>query len=199
MLRIALTGSPWRDLLPNPATDMTHVRFARSRDAAPGIGPSLRRPESAIWTGMDSTIVRAHQYASAPRKARRRCGALTSTLHFAVETLGKPLRAILSAGEIAEIECAHDPIADMPGNEPGADKGYDANALGLSRLAVRKRSLRLAPTVLHPGKHERSAYRARNPVERFFKRVKHSRRIATRYGKLAGSHMAFMQINLPPA
>ena len=107
---------------------------------------------------------------------------------------GKPLRVILSAGKIAEIECAHDPIADMPGNEPGADKGYNANALGLSRLAVRKRSLRLAPTVLHPGKHERSAYRARNPVERFFKRVKHSRRMAMRYGKLAGSHMAFAQI-----
>ena len=37
-------------------------------------------------------------------------------------------------------------------------------------------------------------YRARNLVERFFNRVKHCRRVATRYDKLAANYLAFVQL-----
>ena len=37
-------------------------------------------------------------------------------------------------------------------------------------------------------------YRARNLVERFFNRIKHCRRIATRYDKLAANYLAFVQL-----
>jgi transposase len=37
-------------------------------------------------------------------------------------------------------------------------------------------------------------YRARNRVERFFNKLKHFRRIATRYDKLAASYMAFLKL-----
>ena len=37
-------------------------------------------------------------------------------------------------------------------------------------------------------------YRARNPIERFFNRIKHSRRIATRYDKLAANYLAFVEL-----
>jgi len=36
-------------------------------------------------------------------------------------------------------------------------------------------------------------YRSRNPVERFFNRIKR-RRIATRYDKLAANYLAFMKL-----
>jgi transposase len=36
-------------------------------------------------------------------------------------------------------------------------------------------------------------YRARNRIERFFK-IKHCRRIATRYDKLAANYLAFVQL-----
>ena len=36
-------------------------------------------------------------------------------------------------------------------------------------------------------------YRARNLVERFFNKIKHCRRIATRYDKLAANYLAFVQ------
>jgi transposase len=42
--------------------------------------------------------------------------------------------------------------------------------------------------------YDRCAYRARNLIERFFNRIKHYRRIATRYDKLACSYMAFVRI-----
>ena len=37
-------------------------------------------------------------------------------------------------------------------------------------------------------------YRARNLVERFFNRIKHCRRVATRYDKLAVNYLAFVQL-----
>ena len=37
-------------------------------------------------------------------------------------------------------------------------------------------------------------YRARNYIERFFNKIKHCRRIATRYDKLAADYLAFVQL-----
>ena len=37
-------------------------------------------------------------------------------------------------------------------------------------------------------------YRARNLVERFFNKIKQSRRIATRYDKLAANYLAFIKL-----
>ena len=37
-------------------------------------------------------------------------------------------------------------------------------------------------------------YRARNLVERFFNKIKHCRRVATRYDKLAANYFAFVQL-----
>jgi len=37
-------------------------------------------------------------------------------------------------------------------------------------------------------------YRARNLVERFFNKIKHCRRIATRYDKLEANYLAFLQL-----
>jgi transposase len=37
-------------------------------------------------------------------------------------------------------------------------------------------------------------YRARNLVERFFNKIKHCRRVAIRYEKLAANYLAFVQL-----
>ena len=37
-------------------------------------------------------------------------------------------------------------------------------------------------------------YRARNLIERFFNKIKQSRRVATRYDKLAANYLAFIQL-----
>jgi transposase len=37
-------------------------------------------------------------------------------------------------------------------------------------------------------------YRARNPVEQFFNKIKQCRRVATRYDKLATNYLAFIQL-----
>ena len=37
-------------------------------------------------------------------------------------------------------------------------------------------------------------YRARNLVQRFFNKIEHCRRVATRYDKLAANYLAFFQL-----
>lgn len=120
---------------------------------------------------------------------------MTTKLHVAVDALGNPLRVILSAGQIADIDCAAALIENLPGQAVVADKGYDADhfvarieAVGANAV-IPPRSNRLTPRDF-----DRHLYRARNLIERFFARIKQFRRIATRYDKLAKSFLSFIHL-----
>jgi transposase len=105
-----------------------------------------------------------------------------------VDALGNPLRVILSAGQIADIEQATALIEGQPAEFIVADKGYDSDALVAaitkqgSQAVIPPRSNRLTPRTF-----DRHIYKSRNLIERFFGRIKQFRRIATRYDKLASS------------
>src|SRR5260221_698088 len=76
-----------------------------------------------------------------------------------------------------------------------ADRGYDADwirALAANKGALANippRCNRSEPICFSP-----YLYRARNLVERFFNKIKHCRRVATRYDKLAANYLAFVQL-----
>ena len=102
---------------------------------------------------------------------------------------------ILSAGQIADIDCAAQVIAQLPAQTVIADKGYDADhfvatieAAG-AQAVIPPRSNRITPRSF-----DRHLYRDRNLIERFFARIKHFRRIATRFDKLATSFLAFIHL-----
>ena len=122
-------------------------------------------------------------------------GGLTTKLHVAVDALGNPLRVILSAGQIADIEYATALIDDQPADFIVADKGYDSDAFVAAITAqgdqavIPQRSNRL-----HPRSFDSPLYKDRNLLERFFARLKQFRRIATRYDKLALSFLSFVQL-----
>lgn len=112
-----------------------------------------------------------------------------------MDALGNPLRVILSAGQVADIECAAQTIKDLPAQAVIADKGYDADhfiakieAAG-AQAVIPPRSNRIAQRDF-----DRHLYRERNLIERFFARIKHFRRIATRYDKLASSFLSFVHL-----
>ncbi len=76
-----------------------------------------------------------------------------------------------------------------------ADKGYDADhfvakieATG-AKAVIPPRSSRLTQRSF-----DRHLYQDRNLIERFFARIKHFRRIATRYDKLASSFLSFVHL-----
>jgi transposase len=76
-----------------------------------------------------------------------------------------------------------------------ADKGYDANYIveavnGMNALVV------IPPKAnrIIQREYDTELYKERNLVERLFNKLKHFRRIATRYDKTALSFMAFLNI-----
>jgi putative transposase len=73
-----------------------------------------------------------------------------------------------------------------------ADKGYDSDPL---RATIRRQG---GKPVIPSRKghrrrrHDRTRYKLRNRVERFFNRLKHYRRVATRYDKLDANYEGFL-------
>jgi transposase len=76
-----------------------------------------------------------------------------------------------------------------------ADGGYDADWIA-AFVAERGAWANIPPkrNRTSPICFSRRLYRVRNRVERFFNRIKHCRRVATRNGKLAANYLAFIKL-----
>lgn len=96
------------------------------------------------------------------------------------------LNLSLTPGQASDIGQAQAVLAQRPCQILVADKGYDANAFldlleqrGVEAVIPSRRDR------FEQRPHNKILYRLRNRVERFFNRLKHFRRVATRYEKLA--------------
>ena len=90
------------------------------------------------------------------------------------------------------------PVMEQPDPKPCvllADKGYDADfirddleARGVAAVIPTKRNRKVQPVI------DGHIYTLRNHVERCFSKLKHSRRLATRYDKTAESFLGFVLV-----
>ncbi len=121
---------------------------------------------------------------------------MTTKIHTLVDTLGRPLRFILTGGQVHDSVTAPALLAGRVAAGVIADKAYDNNALRELIAAAGGEavipSLRSRKTLIP---HDALAYKLRNRIERFFNKLKHFRRIATRYDRraiyfLAALHLA---------
>ena len=139
---------------------------------------------------IDATIVRAHQHSAGARGGQehqalgRSCGGFSSKIHAKVDSFGMPLDFVLTAGQEHEINSAETLLGDEVSDYLLADRGYDCDAL-------REKLIERGTESVIPGKKNRikkikydtHIYKERHFIERFFNRIKHFRRIATRYDK----------------
>ena len=112
-----------------------------------------------------------------------------------VDTLGRPLRFILTAGQSGDILQAPALLAGFKAQAVLADKAYDSNALrqiiadsGAEAVIPSNRTRK----VIIP--HDQTIYRQRNRVERCFNKLKHFRRFATRYDRRALHFLSFIHL-----
>jgi transposase len=198
------SGAPWRDLPRGFAPYTTcYNRFVRWRKAGvwDRVMNAMTAEHEAAVQMIDTSIVRVHQHGAciASNKEQlmgRSRGGLTSKIHAVVDANGLPVRLALTTGE------AHDNrlvVTLLSGLKSGAmllgDRGYDADWI---RAFARQHG---AWANIPPKRNRTEAlcfspylYRARNLVERFFNKIKHCRRVATRYDKLAVNYLAFVQL-----
>lgn len=103
-----------------------------------------------------------------------------------------PIRLVLSAGQAHDNRAVPALLKDLPaGSEVVADRAYDSRLVHAIILDAGARAHIPTPrdrTVQRSV--DPDIYRQRNLIERFFNRLKHFRRIATRFDKLARNFLA---------
>jgi transposase len=111
------------------------------------------------------------------------------------DALGRPLRFIVTAGQVGDITQAPALLEGQAGKAVLADKAYDSNALremiatmGAEAVIPSNRSRK----VIIP--HDPLAYKHRNRIERCFGRMKHFRRFATRYDRRSLHFTGFIHL-----
>ena len=122
-------------------------------------------------------------------------GGLTTKIH-AVDRNGLPVRLALTPGQDHDNALATDLLANLkPRSLVLADRAYDADAI---RKLVNEQD---AFANIPPKRNRKDPicfspflYKARNRIERFFNKMKHFRRIATRYDKLAANYLAALKL-----
>ncbi len=132
-------------------------------------GPISRRP--AAKGGLSEALGRSR-------------GGLSTKIHLVADARGRPVRFTLSGGQRADVFQA---LPLLTGIETGAviaDKGYESNRVlafirnqGAEAVILPKANRR------EPWEYDRELYRQRNLIERAFNKLKHWRRIATRYDR----------------
>jgi transposase len=127
-------------------------------------------------------------------KGRSR-GGLTGKIHAGVDANGLPIHLALTPGEAHDNRLCSVLLHDLPPRTMLlADRGYDADWIREIRQRgawanIPSKRNRKDPICFSP-----YLYRARNPVERFFNKIRQYRRVATRYDKFAANYLAFVKL-----
>lgn len=149
---------------------------------------------------IDGSVIRAHACASGYRKDSqekqalgRSKGGFSTKIHALVDALGLPIRFILTPGQSSEIKQAPELIKGITDANILGDKAFDSDEFinqiisQNCRPVIPPRSNRK-----HPRDVDYFLYKERHLVECFFSKVKHFRRIFSRFDKMAEAYMGFL-------
>ncbi len=152
------------------------------------------------YTMIDATIVRAHACAAGLGKNTqeqealgRSKGGFTSKIHALVDALGNPIKFILTAGQRNDITQATNLTSNLKETVLIADKGYDSNDF-IQHLNNNECTAIIPPKKNRKEQREydKHVYKERHLVECFFSKIKHFRRIFSRFDKSADIFLSFL-------
>ena len=121
-------------------------------------------------------------------------GGFSTKIHVTVDGLGNPLRLELTAGQRHDIIKAADLISDLDFSYIIADRSYGAQdfmdeilASGAQAVIPPKKNAK------EPHEYDEWRYRERHLIECFIGKIKHFRRVFSRFDKLAQRYLGFVQ------
>ena len=109
--------------------------------------------------------------------------------------LGLPVKLILTPGQVADVTQTTSLITGIPFEEVIGDKGYDSKKVVAEIEAEGGQAvIPSKKNAISPREIDWDRYKDRNLVERFWSKIKHYRRVATRFEKKAQNFLAFVHI-----
>ena len=122
-------------------------------------------------------------------------GGFSTKIHVTVDGLGNPLRLQLTAGQRHDIIKAHDLIVDLDFDYLIADRSYGAQDF-VDELTANGTEPVIPPrqNAKAPREYDVWRYRERHLVECFIGKIKHFRRVFSRFDKLARRYLGFLQL-----
>jgi len=166
--------------------------------ATPISGGSFARPGGAV--------ARLDDYPGASACGRRNSkkgdealgrsrGGFSTKLHVACDARGQAVELRLGPGQEADITRAPELLSDHQPDAVIADKAYDADSF-VELVQEREAEVVIPPLSCRKvlRQFSKRKYKQRNLIERFLNRLKHYRRVATRYEKTARNFLAFTQL-----
>ncbi|WP_157063745.1 IS5 family transposase [Phaeobacter sp. 11ANDIMAR09] len=156
------------------------------------MGLSEQDPDNTTIS-IDATYLKAHRTASSLRLKKGGGGRLigltkggmNTKLHAITDTIGRPVRLFITAGQVSDYTGAAALMNGLPKAEwLLADRGYDAD--WFRETLIDKGTKPCIPgrksrkTTI---KYDKRRYKRRNRIERMFGRLKDWRRVSTRYDR----------------
>jgi transposase len=122
-------------------------------------------------------------------------GGFSTKIHVTVDGLGNPLRLHLTAGQRHDIIQAHELIVDLEFDYLIADRSYGAKAF-VDELIANGIEPVIPPNknAQAPREYDEWRYRERHLIECFIGKIKHFRRVFSRFDKLARRYLGFLQL-----
>lgn len=121
-------------------------------------------------------------------------GGFSTKIHITVDGLGNPLRLRLTAGQAHDITQAVDLVDGFDFEHLIADRSYAAQAFfdwivenGAEPVIPPH------PQAIEDREYDKWLYRERHLIECFINKIKHFRRVFSRFDKLASRYLGFLQ------
>lgn len=120
-------------------------------------------------------------------------GGFSTKIHLATDALGNALRFILTGGERNDITQAQALVKDLCAEHVIADKGYDSEAFVLHLKELDSEAV-IPSRINHKVQRQidEHLYKERHSIENQIGKLKHFRRVFSRFDKLAKNYLSFI-------
>lgn len=198
---ILRTGAQWRMLPPGYGNwNSIYQRFNRwsKKEVFQDLLDFCAQEPDLEYISIDSTVTRAHACAAGygdqtEQGLGRSKGGFSCKIHATVDALGNPLKFIITPGQSNDITQAEELIKGIRNSYVLGDKGYDSKAF---RETIKKQECEpVIPSrsnAINPCEYDKHIYKERHVIECYFSKMKHFRRVFSRFEKTARNFAAFL-------
>ncbi|AJI52227.1 transposase DDE domain protein [Francisella tularensis subsp. holarctica] len=148
---------------------------------------------------LDSTIARAHACATGYDKddnqaIGRSVGGITTKIHAMTDALGNPIEILLSEGKTHDSKVAN-LLKNVYNTKVIADRTYHSNEIRQHIQSISSEAvIPCKSNTLNHIPFDSHVYKERHLIENFFSKIKHFRRVFSRFDKTISAYIGMIKL-----